>query len=69
MIEIANKAIKSIESKSIIGRDISKNNIIFHGGYSKIFLFETRESKNKNIKNAKNGRNIKIPIIFTIGLG
>ena len=69
MIEIANKAIKSIESKSIIGRDINKNNIIFHEGYSKIFFFETRESKNKNIKNAKNGRNIKIPIIFTTGLG
>ena len=69
MIEIANNIIKIIASKSIIGRDISKNNTIFHGGYSKIFFFETRESKNKNIKNTKNGRNIKIPIIFTTGLG
>ena len=34
-----------------------------------MFVLEIRESKNKNTKNTKNGRNIKIPIIDTIGSG
>ncbi len=54
---------------SIIGKEINKINIVFPTEYSKISFFETRESKNKNIKNTKNGRNIKIPIVETIGLG
>ena len=54
---------------SIIGNDINKNNITFQAGYSKMSFFEMRESKNKNIKNTKNGRNISIPMKDTIGSG
>lgn len=64
-----NNTIRIIAINNIIGKDIAKNKTIFHVGYSKMFLFETRESKNRNIKNTKNGKNIIIPINETIGLG
>jgi len=61
--------IKTTEIKSIIGKEINRNSIIFHGEYSKIFFLEMRDSKNRNIRNTKKGRNIKIPILDTTGLG
>jgi len=64
-----NKSIRTIEINAIIGKETSKNKIIFHGGYSKMLLLEIRESKNKNIKNTKNGKKIMIPIKETTGLG
>jgi len=64
-----NKTIRTIEINNIIGKEITKNKIIFHVGYSKMFFFEIKESKNKNIKNTKKGKNIIIPIKETIGLG
>jgi len=67
--EIINKSIRTIEIKAIIGNEISKNTIIFHGGYSKMFFLDTRESKNKNIKKTKNGKYKIIPITETTGLG
>jgi hypothetical protein len=67
--EIAKRTIRTIEIKSIIGRDINKNNIIFHVLYSKMFFLEMRESKNRNIRNTKNGRNIIMPTNDTIGSG
>jgi hypothetical protein len=69
MIEMANITIKIIDIKSITGKEIRRNNMIFKGEYSKIFLFEIRDNRNKNIRNTKKGRKIKIPIIETIGMG
>ncbi|MFX1365684.1 MAG: hypothetical protein ACFFCE_16280 [Promethearchaeota archaeon] len=69
MTEIKNKTIRIIEINNIIGSDINRNNITFQGGNSKMFFLETRESKNKNIKKTKNGKNIIIPIKETIGSG
>ena len=69
MTDTANMIIKTIDIKSIIGKEIRRNNIIFHGEYSKIFLFDTKDSRNKNIRNTKNGRKITMPIIDTIGWG
>jgi len=53
----------------MIGKEITRNNITFHVGYSKMFFLETRESKNKNIKKTKKGKNIIIPMSETIGSG
>ncbi|MHA2182245.1 MAG: hypothetical protein ACXAAH_12575 [Promethearchaeota archaeon] len=66
---MANITIKIIDIKSITGKEIRRNNMIFKGEYSKIFLFEIRDNRNKNIRNTKKGRKIKIPIIETIGMG
>ena len=63
--DITNKTTKTIEITTIIGKDTNKNNMIFHGGYSKISFLLTRESKNKNIKNTKNGKNTIIPTRVT----
>jgi len=59
--------IKIIDIKSIIGKEISRNNIIFHGEYSKIFFLEIRDRINRNIRNTRKGRKIKIPIADTMG--
>jgi hypothetical protein len=64
-----NNTTRIMAINNIMGKDITKNKAIFQGGYSKIFLFEMRESKNRNIKNTKNGKNIIIPINETYGLG
>ena len=61
--------IKTIDIKSIIGKEIRRNNIIFQSEYSKISLFEIKDSKNRNIRKTKKGRKIKIPIPDTMGLG
>jgi len=61
--------IKIIEIKSIIGKEIRRNSIIFQIEYSKIFLLEIRDRKNRNIRNTRKGRKIKIPILDTMGLG
>jgi len=47
----------------MIGKDITKNSNIFHVLYSVISFLEIKDSKNKNIKNVRNGRKIIIPII------
>jgi hypothetical protein len=61
--------INTIDNKSIIGKEIRRNSIIFHGEYSKIFLLEISDNKNKNIRNTMKGRKIKIPIPDTTGSG
>ncbi|GAH04298.1 unnamed protein product [marine sediment metagenome] len=60
---------KTTDTKSIIGKEIRRNNMIFQGEYSKISFLENRDRKNRNIKNTKKGRKIKMPIPDTIGLG
>lgn len=69
IIEIANNTIRTTEIKSIIGREIRRNNIIFHVLYSKMLFLDIRESKNRNIRNTKNGRKIRMPTNDTIGSG
>lgn len=50
MTEIINNTPRIIEISAIIGKEMTKNNPIFHGGYSKMSFLEIRDSKNKNIK-------------------
>jgi hypothetical protein len=59
--------INTIDNKSIIGKEISRNKIIFHGEYSKISLLEISDNKNKNIRKTIKGRKIITPIPDTIG--
>lgn len=69
IIEIINNRINTIEISAIMGIDSPKNKATFHGGYSKMSFLEARESKNRNIRKTKNGKNIRIPIKDTISLG
>ena len=69
MTEMINKIIRIIEISAIIGKEIAKNKSTFHVGYSKISLLEIRESKNRNIRNTKKGKNMMIPIPETMVLG
>jgi hypothetical protein len=61
MIEIANKAMRIIASSNKSGKEIARNKTIFHIGYSIIFFLVPKESKKRNIKKVRYGKNMIIP--------
>jgi hypothetical protein len=48
-------------SNSKSGKEINRNKTIFHIGYSIIFFLVPKESKNRNIKKVRYGKNMIIP--------
>ncbi|MDX1797484.1 MAG: hypothetical protein R3255_02435 [Candidatus Lokiarchaeia archaeon] len=62
-IEMKNKAMRMIASKNNRGMEMMSNKTIFQTGYSIIFCLVAKESKKRNIKKVRYGKNIIIPIV------